>query len=303
MKRLTLILWVTASMAFNHTFAQAVLISQFDFNGNLNDNLTNSLCVSYNNSSTSFSAGSFNWVSDSAGAGGGLKVTLPGPIFTNDCYSVAIRFRLSETDGYRKIMDVSARETDAGLYVNSSLRIFSFGNAGSTTIPPDSMITILMTRNTQDDSVKLYLWDGNSLQLESTGVDFNFDMLPYLGAANPVLHFFTDDSVTVSEYSMGGSVDMIKIWNGVATLTDLVGVDENSTTSNLKVYPNPTDNLIHIDLPQISSGEIEIYSISGELVQINKFDMSTKIQISLDKLPAGMYLLKHEGRMVRVVKQ
>jgi hypothetical protein len=303
MKKSLPILWLAIAFITTPSFSQAVLISQLDFNGNLNDNLANATCIQFNNLSTSFSSGSFNWVADSNGAGAGLKLTLPDALLNEDEFSVAITFRFAETSGYRKILDFTGRGNDAGLYVNSQLRIFGLGNYGPTIINPDSTLTILFTRENTTDTSRLYLWDGANLILESKASDLPSYMVPVLSGTDRQFYFFADDSITTDEYASSGNVEMIKIWNGVATLSDLLSTEDNLSLSKFKVYPNPVNDFVYVDFPSPTSGMLEIYSMSGQLVQSTHFSNQTHVQIAMDKLPAGMYLVKHEGVMVRVVKQ
>ncbi len=69
-----------------------------------------------------------------------------------------------------------------------------------------------------------------------------------------------------------------------------VGEEEN-TFQNLLVYPNPADNILHIE-NQNSDEELEIslYSISGQLLY-NTNETATNIQLELSQYPNGVYLL------------
>lgn len=303
MRKSLQILGLLGALVINQLYAQAVLISQLDFNGNLNDNFGNATCAQFNNLSTSFSSGSFNWVYDTNGTGGGLQLTIPDAVLNENEFSVAITFRFAETAGYRKIIDFTGRGDDAGLYVNSQLRIYGMGGYGPTTINPDSTFTILFTRENTTDTARVYLWDGTNLTLESKAADVPSYMVPVLNGVDRQFYFFADDSITADEYATSGNVEMIKIWNGVSTLSDLLATEEISLPANVNVYPNPAAEFVNVDFPNPTSGTVDIYTISGQLMHSVHFNKETHVNLTLDKLPAGMYLLKHDGRMVRVIKQ
>jgi hypothetical protein len=85
--------------------AQATLVSQFDFNGNLNDKFAVSTASLHNNASTSFTNGVFSFTANNSGEGGGLKLLVPDASFTEDNYSISLDFKVPTVSGYRKIVD------------------------------------------------------------------------------------------------------------------------------------------------------------------------------------------------------
>ncbi len=73
-----------------------------------------------------------------------------------------------------------------------------------------------------------------------------------------------------------------------------VGVDISAENMMLKVYPNPAQDLLYIDLPQsMEKTEINIYSILGEKVLSEVMENHTNpISLSLPHLPKGIYSLQ-----------
>jgi hypothetical protein len=67
-----------------------------------------------------------------------------------------------------------------------------------------------------------------------------------------------------------------------------VGIAELESDAAFAIYPNPTDGMIHFDLP---AGEVEIsvYSVHGRLVYQ---EQTTGRQLDLTGLPAGIYLVR-----------
>jgi len=74
-------------------------------------------------------------------------------------------------------------------------------------------------------------------------------------------------------------------------------IDENSIATlnqnrGLLIFPNPTNGLINIELNTNKSYfEIEVFSLLGELVYVNKVN-SSKLTVNLSEHPKGMYLIK-----------
>jgi hypothetical protein len=62
----------------------------------------------------------------------------------------------------------------------------------------------------------------------------------------------------------------------------------------LKIYPNPTNGLLKVEiynLPEDQMAQIWIYAMSGQLIASFK-DVSSTVNINISNQPAGMYLMK-----------
>lgn len=74
----------------------------------------------------------------------------------------------------------------------------------------------------------------------------------------------------------------------------------------LKVFPNPSKGIVHVQFPQASDGAsaIELFSISGTKVlfqTVSAGDTQTDIDISF--LPKGIYVLKYGNQSTKLVKE
>jgi hypothetical protein len=66
-------------------------------------------------------------------------------------------------------------------------------------------------------------------------------------------------------------------------------IKENSNTNNITIYPNPTSNVINLQLPQnISIGNIQLYNALGSIVA----SYPIKEQIDVSNLRNGIYYLQ-----------
>ena len=68
-------------------------------------------------------------------------------------------------------------------------------------------------------------------------------------------------------------------------VSSTVGIDNPSTLSEIKVYPNPTSGKLTIDTENFEG--VEVYDVSGRL--IIKSELKT---IDLEEQSKGLYLLK-----------
>lgn len=276
--------------------AQATLISQFDFNGNMSDQQSNSICTSYNNLSSSYSNGEYNWAGDSLANGGGVSIAVPDAVFTETNYSIAIDFRFSDVNSYRKILDFSGLGSDQGLYVNGSLRLYSAGSYGPTMWIADSSYTVVLTRNGTNDSTKVYLLINNQLVSESVAQDVAVNFVATLVGQNRMLEFFHDDTITASEFCPRGSVDQIRIWNGIVTPSDvLAGIAEPTNASPVSVFPVPADASITLAFGRITSGSYAVYSAQGALIERSEFADQTQLQIETTAWAEGAYYVQITG--------
>ncbi len=72
--------------------------------------------------------------------------------------------------------------------------------------------------------------------------------------------------------------------------------------SNVKVYPNPATNLLHIDLGTLRNNvSVKIFSIDGRCVFEKSINNNLKLDIS--KFDTGMYLINVDGYYTRFIKQ
>ena len=68
---------------------------------------------------------------------------------------------------------------------------------------------------------------------------------------------------------------------------------EKFSDIQLKIYPNPTDGLLKVEinnLPESQTAQIWIYAMSGQLITSFK-DVSSTVDVDISSQPAGLYLM------------
>ncbi|MDD4673936.1 MAG: T9SS type A sorting domain-containing protein [Bacteroidales bacterium] len=74
-----------------------------------------------------------------------------------------------------------------------------------------------------------------------------------------------------------------------------VGISENIILSNTLIYPNPTSDVINIEVPEnILSPRIYMFDVYGRIVRIDSNSKRNYV-IDLKGLPKGIYILKIQG--------
>ena len=69
----------------------------------------------------------------------------------------------------------------------------------------------------------------------------------------------------------------------------LLSVDDEILDNSLKIYPNPTTNILTIESKNSAISKVEIYTILGEKI---KEVTSNFGSITTDKLPKGIYIIR-----------
>ncbi|NLH74782.1 MAG: LamG domain-containing protein [Verrucomicrobia bacterium] len=188
------------------TVAQVPLIGVYEFNNSYDNSygtLPSLQPIRSPGDTIGFDSGWWVWNGATGRDGTGLSLSLPSPLST---YSIGMRFQLSDTDYYRKIIDFSGLISDYGLYdYYGVFRLYDTRKSGGS-ISPNTPVTIVFTRDDSTKTANLYVNGDPAPVLTATDLGSLF-------AETSVLHFFVDDSTTSGEYSPAGQIDELRIWN------------------------------------------------------------------------------------------
>jgi len=72
--------------------------------------------------------------------------------------------------------------------------------------------------------------------------------------------------------------------------------------NNLKIYPNPADDIVNIDAiaGSIGKANVKIYDLNGKQVFNTAFDLNSVQELNVSKLNRGLYILKIENSSVNI---
>ena len=73
--------------------------------------------------------------------------------------------------------------------------------------------------------------------------------------------------------------------------TIIVGIDNKAFENSLKVYPNPSLNVIVVESDFLINTKTEIISVSGQVLQ-SQICSSNRIELDMENLPEGIYILR-----------
>ena len=86
----------------------------------------------------------------------------------------------------------------------------------------------------------------------------------------------------------------------------------NIRCENLSVFPNPTQGVLWVSVPELAEGtaaEVHVYNTSGQLLQrvpahgASACSAASRLSIDLSSYPAGMYIIRVGNAVAKVVKQ
>ncbi len=142
-------------------------------------------------------------------------------------------------------------------------------------------------------------------------VDCQIKSFLYTDALNPS-YVVDTQPLSISKYPQlnngtdplyfDGDIDEVRIYNRILSLCDICELqnykdetaiiqNEASPLYNLKIYPNPTDSLLTIELPQNLTGKYyyEIYDNNNKLIFNGHLEKQK--QVDIKKLSKGIYFI------------
>ncbi len=109
---------------------------------------------------------------------------------------------------------------------------------------------------------------------------------------------------TISTLEQSGTIENnsidIDLWaNGGAVLVfdpdNTLDIIDNLNSPKLSIYPNPSTGIVTCELNKVyNKVEINVYSVTGELMKTKYYSGMDKITIDLSNLPEGLYIISTE---------
>jgi hypothetical protein len=84
----------------------------------------------------------------------------------------------------------------------------------------------------------------------------------------------------------------------IATVKDYAGIInsiDKITAGAIQIYPNPTSNILFVNLPPAQTGTLNLYDLTGKLVMQLQQNQISNQRIDLSPLAPGMYTLAYTG--------
>jgi len=137
---------------------------------------------------------------------------------------------------------------------------------------------------------------------EPTGITFSPDFrFLFMSIQHPT----GSNSVTTQLDAAGNSIGFGKDISLVIALSENLGetlsIPNLNADANIKIYPNPTDDLIYFDFnkPYLEL-EISVMALTGQIIMVKKAETSDNLSLDFSELASGFYSLeiKSEGKLL-----
>ena len=120
-------------------------------------------------------------------------------------------------------------------------------------------------------------------------------MLPYSGSGLAVKYYIRAQNANAMRLSPERAEYEFYIYD------PNVDVPKIETVS-YKVYPNPTNGNLYIAAPTNGALECEIYNLSGQKLMATS-EYGTHASMNLSELQKGVYILRVNGQIHKIVKE
>ncbi len=121
--------------------------------------------------------------------------------------------------------------------------------------------------------------------------------------------------ISMADITNDGMLDMLvgNYSGGVAfykgdTNTVIIGIKENLKINEILIYPNPTKNIINIDLGNndLKNAKIEVIDLLGKII-VTEIVSNSKITLNVNQYSQGIYLVKFSNnlgsKVYKVIKE
>jgi hypothetical protein len=186
-------------------------------------NFQNSLADSLGGPNLTSLGGTIGATSYTFGAQQGLS--LSGALLNDDSYSIFMNFEFDTLTGFRKIVDFKDLASDNGLYnLSTALNYYNFATGPTGVFTPGVFAAVTITRDSSTGLVVGYVNGVPEISFTDSSSDAVFN------AANNIINFFQDDSVTGGRESSSGAVNKIEIFDGALSAAEVAALTPGTPT-------------------------------------------------------------------------
>jgi hypothetical protein len=243
----------------------ANLIHELDFNNDFTDQIGSATVSVIHANSQSFDNGSWNWTASSTpGAGLLLGTQLP----ENTRYSLRIVFKYNVINNiWTKIVSMNGLTNLNSGYFTSDYGVYFSGNHigfynyyfnGNLTHTANTWYDLIVTRS-QSGVMSIYMaiLGDEPVRVAQFNDYQNYGVPSRLSTSEGALSYFGlfyDDTATTAEWTTGGSVSLVQVWDDaiavVAVQNPLISVEGSAIHLNWSTFPGATSyNIYASDSP------------------------------------------------------
>jgi hypothetical protein len=228
----------------------------------------------------------------SLGDGGSAILTFDKPIKNGPGWDFAI-FENGFNDDFLELafVEVSSNGTDFFRFPSVSLT--------DTAIQVDTYGTLDPTK-INNLAGKYRLFNGVPFDLEelsgTAGLDVmnitHIKVIDVIGSINPFYASYDSQEHKINDpwptpFPVGGfDLDAVGVINQQTS-----GIETSENNCDTKMYPNPCQNYLRIELPEASTNNIEVTAVTGKGI-LRLHNIGTHATIDFTDIPRGIYIVK-----------
>ncbi|MEZ0131066.1 RICIN domain-containing protein [Flavobacterium sp. LBUM151] len=139
----------------------------------------------------------------------------------------------------------------------------------------------------------------------STSNEFKWTVTSLGGGYYKIINVNSGKSLDVENVSTANGAN-IQVWTytgglnqqwqlvQVESTAKKVTVEDVNGSSDLSIYINNANDYLKINTPNSGSGQVEIYSVTGQILLKRSIDFvnGTEAEVEISKLPKGLYIVK-----------
>jgi hypothetical protein len=122
---------------------------------------------------------------------------------------------------------------------------------------------------------------------------------------------FADGNLTVDKKDNSSTVYALSDLQYIDFTKPVVNINEmeNAGNNSLNIYPNPANNLLHIEVKDGmgSTGTISIINLQGKVIETVQNDSNGLVSIDISHLSKGIYICRHTNskgtKTIKFIKQ
>lgn len=187
--------------------------------------------------------------------------------------------------------------------VNSANVGTNSASFSSTTLTDGQVVTCILTSNVacasstnaNSNSITMSViaeanisLTGGELSTTTAGTSFQW---VDCGSGNPISGETNNTFTPTVSGSYRVDVNMGTCTVSSACVTATVGLDENALSSQVKLMPNPTKDLLFVSTKTLTLSEYELCDVSGKILTTNKINQN-EFQIDLSGRENGIYFIR-----------
>lgn len=164
-------------------------------------------------------------------------------------------------------------------------------------------VTVLLTTNDPNGAMltgytafQLFEHDGDSLMHE-TGPDY---FTPVYDTDTIAYTFVLNEDILLEPWQVDSMCFDLVLKNPDCLVESCLssGTSQTSEASSLRIYPNPTQSILHIGGARENGMAIRLYDVRGKHIVLQESDDDT---LDISSMAAGVYLLELQSAQERIV--